>query len=86
MRLVGACVVGLFLGLAFGGLLERFRFLNLFLKKLLLFDVVVVIIGDGVGRNGPIGLAGSGSRVVLPLLNCVQWLNKENVLTNCVVY
>ena len=54
-RLLGAGVGGLLLGLAFGGLLERLRFLNLFLNNFLLFDVVVTI-GDGVGKNGPICL------------------------------
>ena len=55
-RLFVLGVDGFLLGLAFGGLLERLRFLNLFLKRFLLLEVVVVIIGDGVGRNGPICL------------------------------
>ena len=68
-RLLGAVVGGLLLGLAFGGLLDRLRLLNLFLNSFLLLAVfVVVIIGAGVGKNGPICRAGSGSMGVLPLL------------------
>ena len=40
------------------------------LNRFLILDVVVVIIVDGVGRNGVICLGGGGSMVVLSLQYC----------------